>query len=84
MDVVVADIPQKFNMLLSRSWAAKLEGTLQMEMSYANIPIFSQERRLCREVLLKYMVSIKTQSNNHPIYFVDTKIYSIFYNDLSF
>jgi hypothetical protein len=28
MDVVVADIPLTFGMLLSRSWAAKLKGTL--------------------------------------------------------
>jgi hypothetical protein len=35
--------------------------------------------------LLKYMVSSKTQPNNHPIYSVDTEVdSSIFYNDLSF
>jgi hypothetical protein len=28
MDVVVSNIPPKFCMLLSRSWAAKLKGTL--------------------------------------------------------
>jgi hypothetical protein len=85
MDVVVADIPPKFGMLLSRSWAAKLKGTLQMDMSYATIPIFGQDRRLYREVLLKYMVRSKTQPNNHPIYSIDTEVgSSIFYNDLSF
>ena len=40
MDVVVADIPPKFGMLLSRSWAAKLKGTFQMDMSYATILVF--------------------------------------------
>jgi hypothetical protein len=85
MDVVVADIPPNFGMLLSRLWAAKLKGTLQMDMSYAMIPIFGQERRLYKEVLLKYMVSSKTHPNNHPIYSIDTKVgSSIFYNDLSF
>jgi hypothetical protein len=85
MDVVVADIPPKFGMLLSRSWAAKLKGTLQMDMSYATIPVFGHDRRLYREVLLKYMVSSKTQPNNHPIYAIDTEVgSSIFYNDLSF
>jgi hypothetical protein len=85
MDVVVADIPPKFGMLLSRSWDAKLKGTLQMDMSYATILIFGQDRRLYREVLLKYMVSNKTQPNNHPIYSIDTEVgSSIFYNDLSF
>jgi hypothetical protein len=42
MDVVVADIPPKFGMLLSRSWATKLKGTLQMDMSYATIPLFGK------------------------------------------
>lgn len=41
MDVVVDDVPVKFGMLLSRSWAAKLKGTLQMDMSYATIPGFA-------------------------------------------
>jgi hypothetical protein len=61
MDVVVADIPPKFGMLLSRLWVTKLKGTLQMDMSYATIHVFIQERWLYREVLLKYMVSRKTQ-----------------------
>jgi hypothetical protein len=56
-----------------------------MDMSYATIPIFGQDRQMYREVLLKYMVSSKTQPNNHPIYFVDTEVgSSIFCNDLSF
>jgi hypothetical protein len=85
MDVVVADIPPKFGILLYRSWAEKLKGTLKMDMSYATIHVFFQEMRLYREVLLKYMVSSKTQPNSHPIYFVDTEVgSSIFYNNLSF
>ena len=85
MDVVVSEIPPKFSMLLSRSWAAKLKGTLQMDMSYANIHVFGQERRLYIEVFLKYMVSRKTQPNNHPIYSVDNEVcFSIFYNNLNF
>jgi hypothetical protein len=41
MDVIVADIPVKFGMLLSRSCKTKLKGTIQMDMSYATIPVFS-------------------------------------------
>jgi hypothetical protein len=33
MDVVVADIPPKYGMLLSRSWGAKLGGSLQLDMT---------------------------------------------------
>jgi hypothetical protein len=45
LDVIVADIPPKFGMLLSRSWAKKVGGTLQMDLSYATIPIFGGEHR---------------------------------------
>jgi hypothetical protein len=85
MDVVVSDIPPKFGMLLSRSWVAKLKGTLQMDMSYATIPIFGQDRRSYREFFLKYMVSNKAQSNKHPIYYAETDLgSSIFFNDFCF
>ena len=57
MDIVMADIPPKYGMLLSRSWGAKLRGTLKLDMSYATIPVFGQHRRLYRETLMKYMVS---------------------------
>lgn len=69
MDIVVADIPSKFDMLLSRSWSKKLGGTLQMDMSYATVPIFWGEfRRLYRETKLAYIVSDHQNPTNHPIY----------------
>lgn len=81
MDIVVADVPTKFGMLLSRSWSAKLKGTMQMDFSYATIPIFNQQRKLWRENGLKYMVSSKECPENHPIYVVDTNMgSSIFFN----
>lgn len=40
MDIVVADIPPKYGMLLSRSWGEKLQGSLQLDMSYATISVF--------------------------------------------
>ena len=49
MDVVVADVPPKYGMLLSRSWGAKLQGKMHMDGSYATIPLFGQLRRLYRE-----------------------------------
>ena len=57
MDIVVADIPPKYGMFLSRSWGAKLQGTMQMDMTHATIPVFSQPRRLYMETHMKYMVS---------------------------
>jgi hypothetical protein len=53
MDVVVADIPPKFGMLLSRSWVAKLKGTLKIDMYYATMPVFGHDERLYMEVHLK-------------------------------
>ena len=58
MDVVVADIAPKFGMLLSRSWEKRVGGRLQMDLSFATIPIFrGEKRRLYREVQLAYLVS---------------------------
>ena len=81
MDIVVANVPTKFGMLLSRSWSAELKGAMQMDFSYATIPVFNQQRRLWRESRLKYMVSNKECPENHPIYVVDTDMgSSIFFN----
>ena len=71
MDVVMADIPPKFGMLLSRSWVAKLKVALQMDMSYATIPVFGVQRRIFREQKLAYMVTNAERPHNHPIYSMD-------------
>eukprot|EP00253_Pinus_taeda_P034680 PITA_34680 len=55
MDVVVVDIPPRFGMLLSRSWGAKINGTLHLDFSYATIPVFGQLRKLYREKKMKYV-----------------------------
>ena len=39
MNVLVLDIPDTWGMLLSREWVAKLGGSIQMDLSYATIPI---------------------------------------------
>ena len=49
MDMVVADIPPNFGVLLSRSWTSKLKGSLQMDMSYATIPMIGGSKRLYSE-----------------------------------
>ena len=40
MNMVVANIPPKLGMLLSISWAAKIKGTMHMDMTYATIPFW--------------------------------------------
>jgi ribonuclease HI len=73
MDVVVADIPPKFGLLLSRSWRKRLGGTLQMDLLYATVSMFGGElKRLYRENQLAYIISDGKNSVNHPIYALDT------------
>lgn len=82
MDVVVADILPKYGMLLSRSWGAKLQGSLQLDMSYATISVFGKPKRLYRETLMKYMVSSEEKPQNFPIYVVHSDMDSfILFND---
>ena len=57
MATVVADIPPKFGLLLSRSWSKRLGGTLQMDLTYATILMFGGEtERLYRENHLVYII----------------------------
>ncbi|KAH9311178.1 hypothetical protein KI387_026213, partial [Taxus chinensis] len=39
LDVVIFDYPAKWGMLLSRKWVASVGGSVQMDISYATIPI---------------------------------------------
>jgi ribonuclease HI len=72
MDVVVADVPTKYGMLLSRSWGAKLGGSVQRDMTYATIPIFGgQFTRLYKETRLAYIMSDHQNPNNYPVYVTD-------------
>jgi hypothetical protein len=69
MDVVVVDVPPKYNMLLSRSWGTKLGGSLQLDMTYTRIPIFGgQFTRMYREKMLAYTVSDPLNPNNYLVY----------------
>ena len=71
MDVVVAVITPKFGLLLSRSWAKKVGGTLQMDLTYATILVFGGEnRRLYRELQFAYIVTDDKNPTNHPLYVV--------------
>ena len=82
MDVVVADIPPKYGMLLSRSRAAKMRGSLQMDMSFATILVFNQTRMFYRETHMKYMVSNLDRPNNTLVYSIHSNLDSfILYNE---
>jgi ribonuclease HI len=68
--------------VVARSWVEKLKGTLQLDMSYATIPVFRKQRRLYRETLMKYMVSSQEKPHNYPLYSAHSDLDSfILYND---
>ena len=73
MDIIVADFPPKFSLLLSRSWSKRLGGTLHMDLTYAIIPMFGGDtKRMYWENQLAYIIRKDSCSVNHPIYAVDT------------
>jgi ribonuclease HI len=75
MDIVVADIPPKFGMPLSRTWAKKVGGSLQMDLTYVAILVFGGEhKRLYREVRLSYIVNDHQNPSNHPVYALEDEI----------
>jgi hypothetical protein len=75
MDIVVANIPPKFGMILSRTWAKKVGGLLQMDLTYATILVFGGEhQRLYREVILAYIISKHQNLVNHLVYVVEDEI----------
>ena len=85
VDIVVADVPPKYGMMLSRSWGAKLQGTMKMDMTYATIPVFNQTRRFYRESHMQYMVSSQERPDNSPLYSIHTGLDSfILFNNETF
>jgi len=72
MDVVVVDVPTKYGMRLWISLGAKLGGSVQLNMTYATIPIFGGNfTRLYKETRLSYTVSDPQNTNNYLVYVVD-------------
>lgn len=74
MDIVVVDILAKYGTLLSRSWGAKIQGSLQLDMSYATISVFAHPKKLYREPLIKYVVSSQERPQKFPIYLVHSNM----------
>lgn len=84
MDVVVADIPPRFGVPLSRSWGEKIKGTLHVDFSYATILVFGQLKKLYREKKMKFMINSKEKPINHSIHDVHTNLDSfIMFSDMN-
>ena len=58
--------------------------SLQMDMSYATIPMDGGSKRIYSKKRSPYVVSMKYKQDDHAIYDVDTDLgSSIFFNDIS-
>ena len=69
MDIVVIDVLDSWGMLLSKKWALDLGGSLQMDLSYATIPMPDNNFfRLDRELEKIYHVEDPRKHNNEIIY----------------
>lgn len=69
MDIVVANIPPRFGMLLYRSWGSKVAGSIKLDLTYATFPTFGgKERRLYRESIFVKAMTLAKGSNNSPVY----------------
>jgi hypothetical protein len=69
MDVLVIDCPTQWGMLLSRQWAADVGGSMQMDLSYADIPISQVEKvRLYREHKMLHNVEDPRVRDNDYLY----------------
>lgn len=61
---------------------------MQLDFSYATIPMFGQMRKLYRQQKMKYMITSKEKLVNHPINYVHTDLesfvlYSYSFNDVN-
>jgi hypothetical protein len=79
MDVVVPDVLEKYGMVLSISWGAKLGGYFHLDMTNTTIPLFGGKyTRLYRETKLAYIVSDLENPNNY-LCMLFTKIWKVVY-----
>jgi len=70
--VVVIDIQKSWGMILSRKFTAHLGGSLQMDLSYATIPIHDGNfMKLDRENYRRYHVEGHNQPKNEYVSMLD-------------
>jgi len=70
MNITVVDIKPQYGMLLSRRWAALIGGSMQLDLSYAMIPMNGRDVKLIREE--RSSETVEDQESEEHICFVDT------------
>lgn len=69
MDIMVANIPPPFDMLLSISWGSKVGGSIKLDLTYATIPTFGgDQRRLYKESRFAKTMTPPKGSENSLVY----------------
>lgn len=71
LNILVADIPASYGMLLSHSFCKDLGGEIQLDWSHALIPLGNKKVRLDPEPKAKYMV-LKSDDPRAEILYVET------------
>jgi hypothetical protein len=72
MDIVVANVPPKFGMLLSRSWIKITWRNLANGPHICHHFVFwGEHTRLYREAQVAYIISDEANPTNHPIFALD-------------
>lgn len=54
--ITIVDVPPHYGMLLSRQWSNLIGGHVQLDLSYATIPVNGQEVRIEREPHSTYII----------------------------
>ncbi|HEX4852156.1 MAG TPA: reverse transcriptase-like protein, partial [Puia sp.] len=70
MNITVVGIKPQYGMLLSRRWAALIGGSMQLDLSYAMIPMNGRDVKLIREQ--RSSETVEDQEANEQVCFVDT------------
>ena len=68
MDIVVIDVPDVWVVILSRIWAVSLIGSLQMDLSYANIPTCDGYSTFHMGLAMRYQVEYLKEPMNEVLY----------------
>lgn len=79
MDIVVEDIPPRFNMLLYRPWVSKVGGSTKLDLTSATIPTFGgKERRLYKESRFVKTMTPTEGSKNSLVYGKESNLLCLF------
>jgi hypothetical protein len=69
MDVVIIDYPTQWGMLLSRKWCTYVGGTLQIDLTYVDIPVEDNFKiRVFREQKMLHNVEDPRIGDNDPMF----------------